>query len=252
HHRRVAVLGAHVVPGGEGVLGVDAHPEPLAVPRLGDEPGELVEADADLRPLPCGVLERDRGWVAAARAQCLAERVRGSSETCRLPCSAVRARMRDEVGYAEPRAALELVVERARGAAAERLVGRCGVEEVAVVREDRADAAGGACRREGPDIVLAERPSCPLARRAGEELDGGAAGRAPALERTVEAPGDRLVRPEERHVVMIAVPRAARFRRRPSWKATIPTDSHSPASGRRHPAAVQRRTTERRSAMRGY
>src|SRR5205823_5724379 len=85
-------------------------------------------------------------------------------------------RMRDEVRDAEPRAALELVDQRARGAPAERLVGRREVEEVAVVSEDRADAARGARRREGPHVVLAERPCRPLPGRAGEELDGLAAG----------------------------------------------------------------------------
>ena len=145
------------------MLRVEAEPEPLAVPRLRKKTGELVETGADLRPLPGRVLERDRRRVAAAGGEHFAERARGGGETRRLPGSAVGARMGDQVGDAEPRAALELIDQRLRGAAAQRLVGRREVEQVAVVSKDRANAGRGARRREGPHVVLAERPRCPLA-----------------------------------------------------------------------------------------
>ena len=72
-------------------------------------------------------------------------------------------------------------------------------------------ASGPACQvapSEHPVIIETLRCTrLPLAGRAGEELDGTAAGLAPALERTMEPAGDRLMRTEERHVLLITVRR---------------------------------------------
>jgi hypothetical protein len=198
-HRAVVSGGrAEVVAGGERVLRVEAEPEPVAVARLGAQAAELLEAPADLRPLPGRVLERERRREAAARAEHLAERAHGGTEPRVVPRAAVRPRVGDEVRDAELLAALELGDQLADGALPEGLVGRGGVVEVRVVRAERADAGRLTRRREGAHLVLRDRPRRPLARRAREDLHRLAAGFPSALERAMEAARDRLVRAEER------------------------------------------------------
>src|SRR5262245_42937518 len=97
HRGVVSGGGAEVVAGGERMLRVDAEPEPVAVASVGAEPAELLEAPADLRPLPRRVLERDRGGESATRAEDLAERARRRAEPGLVARAAVGARVRDEV-----------------------------------------------------------------------------------------------------------------------------------------------------------
>src|SRR5581483_9750489 len=197
--RGVAPRRAEVVARGERVLRVDADAEPIAVRRRVDERREVREAPADLRPLPRRVLERDRRRIAAAGAQHLPEGAPRGPDAGRVAGARVRAGMADEVRDPEPGAALELVRELGDGPPAEGLVGRRRIEEVAVVREERAYPARCVRRVEGAHVVVRDHACGPLARRASEDLHRLAAGADAALEGPVEAAGDRLVRAEERH-----------------------------------------------------
>src|SRR5262249_1500037 len=64
-HRRVALLGAEIVAGGERVLGVEADAEPFALLGRVDDVADLLEAVAETASLSGGDLERDFRLEAA-------------------------------------------------------------------------------------------------------------------------------------------------------------------------------------------
>ncbi len=197
-HRVEAGRRAEVVARGEGVLRVETHAEPLAASGLRAQTAELLEAPADLSPLPGRVLERDRRPEPTAGGENLAQRTRRRADARVVARAAVGPGMRDQVRDAEALAAFELGDELAHPPLAERRDRRRDVEEVAVVGEQRVDAGRSPRGGEGAHLVLAERAARPLSRRAGEDLHRLAPRLATALEGEVEPARDRLVRAEKR------------------------------------------------------
>ena len=166
---------------------------PIMARQLGERPSDRVT--------PTGrVLERHLDPVAGGPGQRLVERSDDPTKPGLEPRAHVRAGMDDHAREAERLASLELVGERVDRLRPGRGVGAGQVDEVARVGEDAPDAGPASRRGERADRLVVERSRRPLTLVLQEDLHGAAAHLATALERQVQAAGDRhvgsdLVRP---------------------------------------------------------
>ena len=175
------------------MAGVDADADPLGARRAVDHGRQLAERPSDRVAAAGRVLQGDLDAVAGGPGERPVERSDDPTKPGLEPRAHVRAGMDDHAREAERLAALELVGERVDRLRPGGGVRAGQIDEVARVGEDAPDAGLPSCRPERPDRLVVERTRRPLALVFQEDLDGAAAHLAPALERQVQAAGDRHV-----------------------------------------------------------
>ena len=193
----VAFPGADVVAGGERVLGVEAHPEPVALLHAVDDVADVLEAVAQVGALPGGDLQRDAHLEARAAP---VDGVQGTGDCTQAHSFArpgVGSRMGDEAGNVQSLAALHLVHEGGHGLLPQLPVWRAEVQQVGVVGHHRVDPAGLLGVLEGADVVLAQGLCGPLPRGFGKDLDGLATHAVARVKRIVHPARDGHVGAQE-------------------------------------------------------
>jgi hypothetical protein len=124
------------------VTGVEADADAAVIVRLGDDRGELLERRPQRRALAGGILEQHHRLAAAARAQQLDQRTGDQRQTVGLVADGVGAGMQHDPEQSERLGAIDFVAHRFERLAPERRVGRREVDQVAAVRDHRADTGG--------------------------------------------------------------------------------------------------------------
>src|SRR5271157_596846 len=129
----VAVGVAQVIAGGEGMLGVEAEPQPFALLHGTENPPHLLERATQSAALPGRDLQRDLDLEARAFLVRLVNRVADRLDASLFAGADVRSRMRHEIRHSQRLASLELVDESGNRTLAKLLVRSAEVEQVRIV-----------------------------------------------------------------------------------------------------------------------
>ena len=188
----VVVLAADVIARGENVSGIDAHAD--AAPASRRERAMISASSSNVAPsavpLPA-VVSRSTRTRPGTR-----ESLPRSRRRFREPARAVVhevARVRHERAEPEGLAASQLADEGLDRASAERRVRRRKVDEIAVVRVERAEIGLGQCGTKRLELRGLAFPLGPPARHLREDLHGGRADGFGARRGLVGSAGDGSV-----------------------------------------------------------